>query len=200
MIMKNWIVVWSLLLGTVCRCLAVDAFANPVTNPELIQLREGLINSFKANDMDRFGAYLATNVVVTWQSGEVCKGRESLKETFKKLTQGDRPVIQKVSLEPVVIGHQSQGDWIMAWGEMNDSFSFGGGSILPLRSRFTMTAHRSNGHWLVSSLHISANVFENPMLTSATRRVVAFGGVLAGLLGLGVGFSFGRSWKTRKTQ
>lgn len=195
--MKNWIVISGLLLKIACSCHAADLAEKLLTDPALVQLREGLISSFQANDMDRFVTYLDTNVVVTWQSGEVCEGREAVKGSYEKLTQGDRPMFQKIVVDPKIVGHQLRGDWVVVWGEMNDQLSFRNKSSLPFRSRFTVTAHRLNDRWSVASMHLSANVFENPMLTLATRRVATFGGVLAGLLGLGVGFSFGKSWKAR---
>ncbi len=166
-------------------------------DPAIARLREGLINSFKAGDMDRLVAYLEPNAVITWQSGEVFTGRKSIIEAYQKLIKGDAPLLQSVTIAPTITGQQLHGDWLLIWGNLNDQFKFKSGSGMAFQSRFTLTAHRVGDVWSVASLHLSANVFENPMLSMATKNVVAFSGVLAGLLGLAVGFTFGKSWGKR---
>jgi hypothetical protein len=53
---------------------------------------------------------------------------------------------------------------------------------------------REHDHWLVASLHASANLFDNPLLTMAKRTAYWAGGISL-LVGLVVGLVIGRRRK-----
>jgi len=151
----------------------------------ITRLREGLIDSFNHGDMDRLLTFLDTNVVVTWQNGEVCEGTAAVKAYYDRMMKGDHPVVSKVTSDPKVLGRHYQGDWAVSWGNLNDRFVLTDGRELPLNSKFTATIARRGDHWLVTAFHVSVNAFDNPVMSVAIKKVslfVGIGGAIAGLI------------------
>jgi ketosteroid isomerase-like protein len=149
----------------------------------ITRLREGLIDSFTRGDIDRLLKYLDTNVVVTWQNGEVCQGPGEVRAYYQKMMKGDRPVVREVQAKPEVLGRHIYGDWAVSWGNLHDHFILTDGSELPFNTLFTATIARREDRWLVTGFHASVNAFDNPVLWLAVRKVglwVGIGGVIGG--------------------
>ncbi len=173
--------------------VALVAHAQVITRPmeteteqAITRLREGLVDSFNRNDIDRLLTYLDTNAVVTWQNGEVCEGTGAVKAYYERMMKGDHPVVSKVTADPKVLGRHFQGDWAISWGNLNDRFVLTDGRELPLNSRFTATIARRSDRWLVTAFHASVNAFDNPVMSLAAKKVSMFAGIaglVAGLLG-----------------
>ena len=150
----------------------------------ITRLREGLIDSFNHQDIDRLLTYLDTNAVVTWQNGEVCEGAGAIKAYYERMMKGDHPVVAKVTCDPEVLGRHYQGDWAISWGNLNDNFVLSDGRVLPLHSHFTATIVHRGDKWLVAAFHVSVNAFDNPVMSLAVKKV----SLLTGLTGLAAGF------------
>jgi ketosteroid isomerase-like protein len=149
------------------------------------QLREGLINSFNKADIDALLTHLDTNVVVTWQNGEVSRGKDGVKAYYEKMMNGDRPVVRKVTANPEVEDRHVYDDWAVSWGNLHDRFLLTDGSDLSFNSRFTATIRRRGDQWVLSGFHASVNAFDNPVLHTAMKKVgifAAIGGIVAGIL------------------
>src|SRR6266446_3685462 len=120
--MKSFTLIATLFLaGT----LTASAQTAPPTAPAedeaaITRLREGLIESFNRGDIDGLISLLDTNVVVTWQNGEVCQGPTAVKSYYERMMKGDKPVVRKVTAAPKILGRQLHGDWGVSWGELND--------------------------------------------------------------------------------
>lgn len=180
----------SILLALICLSSICSAQVSPpqmdaTADQAITRLREGLIDSFNRGDMDRLLTYLDTNVVVTWQNGEVCEGTAAVKAYYHRMMKGDHPVVSKVTSDPKVLGRHYQGDWAVSWGNLNDRFVLTDGRELPLNSTFTATIARRGDHWLVTAFHVSVNAFDNPVMSLAIKKVslfVGIGGAIAGLI------------------
>lgn len=157
------------------------------TEAAITRLREGLIDSFNHEDIDRLLTFLDTNAVVTWQNGEVCEGPEAIKAYYERMMKGDHPVVAKVTSSPEVLGRHFQGDWEIAWGNLNDNFVLTDGRMLPLNSHFTATVVHRGDKWLVAAFHVSVNAFDNPVTSLEVNKVSQ----LTGLIGLGAGLLVG---------
>ena len=156
------------------------------TEQAITRLREGLVDSFNHGDIDRLLTYLDTNVVVTWQNGEVCSGTAEVKAYYERMMKGDHPVVSKVTADPKILGRHLQGDWAISWGNLNDHFVLTDGRELPLNSRFTAAIARRGGQWRVAAFHVSVNAFDNPIMALAVEKVsliVGIAGLVAGFLG-----------------
>ena len=138
-------------------------------------LREGLIDSFGKQDIDGLLTYVAPDVVVTWQNGEVCHGPAEVKAYYERMMKGKEPIVAKITADPKVDGRQIYSDWAVSFGHMNDHFLLTDGSDLPLNSRFTATISRQGDRWLITAFHVSANLFDNPVLGYAAKKGATYG-------------------------
>jgi ketosteroid isomerase-like protein len=153
----------------------------------ITRLREGLLDSFNRADIDHLVGFLDPDVVVTWQNAEVCEGTNAVKAYYNRMMAGDRPVVKKVTADPKINGRHIQGDWAVSWGDLNDTFELTDGSKLPFNSRFTATIARRGDRWAVTAFHVSANVFNNPVLALAARKIGIYAGIGGIVLGLLIG-------------
>jgi ketosteroid isomerase-like protein len=163
-------------------------------------LREGLVASFNRGDMDALLGFCDTNVLVTWQNGEVCEGREAVRAYYEKMMVGPRPIVRKITAEPQVIGRHLQGDWAVSWGKLNDTFELTDGSKLNLNSHFSATIARRGDRWLVTAYHASVNAFDNPVLSLAMKKVAITAGVGGAITGLIIGMALVFIFRRPKTQ
>src|SRR5213593_1447063 len=62
----------------------VNAAEDPAHN-ELRALRTEIIDAITKGDFDRVVLHVHTNVVVTWQNNEVCRGHKGLSEFFHRM-------------------------------------------------------------------------------------------------------------------
>ncbi len=181
-----------LLITNIPAALFLSVLAHAQVNPlpfppeaeqAITRLREGLVDSFNRDDMERLLTYLETNAVVTWQNGEVCEGTAAVKAYYQRMMKGDHPVVSKITADPKILGRSFQGDWAVSWGNLNDRFLLADGRELLLNSRFTATIARRGDRWLVTAFHASVSAFDNPILALAVKKV----SLVAGLVGLAAG-------------
>ncbi len=156
------------------------------------KLREGLVGSFTKGDIDGLLHYLDEDVVVTWQNGELCRGREAVRAFYNRMMLGDERIVREIKSAPKIIGRKLSGDWAVSWGNLHDHFVLNDGSDLPFNSVFTATTAKHGDRWLVTAFHVSANVFENPVLSLATRKVALWVGVAGAVLGIVIGVVIAR--------
>lgn len=155
-------------------------------------LRAGLVDTFTKGDIEGLLQHLATNVVVTWQNGEVCRGREAVRAFYNRMMTGEKPVVREIKSAPEVLGRQVQGDWAVSWGNLHDHFVLTDGSDLAFNSVFTATVAKHGDRWFVTAFHTSTNVFDNPVLALAARKAALWTGIAAVAVGLLAGFFIGR--------
>ena len=161
-------------------------------------LREGLIDSFNKQDIDSLLNYLAPDVVVTWQNGEVCHGPAEVKAYYQKMMKGDQPIVAKVTADPKVDGRQIYGDWAVSFGHMNDRFILTDGSDLPMDSRFTATISHQGDRWLITAFHLSTNTFDNPVLGYTVKKGATYGALAGAVGGLAIGVLVGAVFARRR--
>src|SRR5262245_11063647 len=108
---KYLMIIPAVVLGSFVTIAQVNSPPlDPQTEQAITRLREGLVDSFNHDDIDRLLTYLDTNAVVTWQNGEVCEGTEAVKAYYERMMKGNHPVVRKVTADPKVIGRHIQGD------------------------------------------------------------------------------------------
>lgn len=151
------------------------------------QLREGLVESFQKGDIDALLTFLDPEVVVTWQNGEVCEGREEVRAFYERMMDGENRVVSDIKSNPEILGRHIDGDRAVSWGNLNDHFILMDGSDLPFNSVFTATIVKRDDRWLVAAFHTSVSVFENPVLETAVSKTALWTGLGGGGLGLLLG-------------
>lgn len=158
--------------------------ATPDDVKHLDELRHGLVEAFNHRDIDALLRYLDPNVVVVWQNGEINHGPEAVRQYYNRMmVQG---VVKSVSFDPVVQGRACHGNICVSVGTLQDTFTLSDGKVLPLNSRWSATVLKSeDGTWKIAAFHASANVFDNPVINIAARKVgmiAGGGGLLLGLI------------------
>jgi ketosteroid isomerase-like protein len=187
--------------------LAGAAVALAQTNPAPVELdateaitrlRVGLIDSFVQADIDRLLTHLDTNVVVTWQNGEVCRGPAEVKAYYDKMMKGDHAIVREVNANPEVLGRHVYGDWAISWGNLRDHFVLTDGTELPFNTLFTATIAKRGDRWLVTGFHASVNAFNNPVLSLAVRKIGMWTGIGGAVLGVVIGWVAARALRARR--
>jgi ketosteroid isomerase-like protein len=158
--------------------------ASPNVDQAVKGICEALMASFNGGDAER-SVSLDTNVVVVWQNGEITEGRAGIRPYVEKMTKGEYATISKVTYEPKILGAHIQGDWAIAWGDLNDHFVLKSGKDLALNSRFTATIAKGADGWKVHAFHASVNAFSNPITAMAVRKIsliTGVGGIVTGVI------------------
>jgi ketosteroid isomerase-like protein len=164
---------------------------------EIDQMRQGLVEAFDKKDVDKLLSYLHPQIVVTWQNGEVSKGRDEVKAYYTRMMVGDNRIVESVEASPVVEGRSLMGDTSISYGHMNDTFKLKDGSEFHLDSRFSAWLVREDGHWLLRGFHLSANVFDNDIQKMVVKKTATWTGIGAGAAGLLLGLILARAFRGR---
>lgn len=189
-----------LLLGLSCVSLTAAGLdpKTEATHNELRALRDGLLDAMNKGDIERELTYLHTNVVVTWHNAETSRGREGVREYYRRLTAGPQKQVEKFSAEITVdeltILHMETTG--ISFGSSVEHFQLANGRSFDLKGRWTATLVRENERWLIASLHVSTNLFDNVILSLSQRYMIRVAGV-ASLIGLALGWLGGRVVRRR---
>ena len=156
---------------------------------ELRALRDGVLDAFNKKDLDRLLSHVHPNVVVTWQNGEVSRGRDGIRAYYKKMMEGPDRVVDSVTAkaevdELTILYDPRHG---LAFGSLGEDFKLSNGTAFHLPNRWTATLVKEDGRWLIAGLHVSANVFDNPVQQLIVRRVMWWTGAVGLLVGVALG-------------
>jgi ketosteroid isomerase-like protein len=195
--MKKLLALASLVLVTPGYAQSSSAPASAEATAAITALRTGLTESFVKGDIDKLLAYLDPEVVVTWQNGDVCVGRDAVRAYHLRMMTGEKRIVREVKAEPEVIGRHVYGDWAVSWGNLHDRFTLMDGSDLPFNTLFTATIAKRGDRWLVTGFHASVNAFDNSVLKLAIKKTGLWTGLGAGVLGLLLGFVGARALARR---
>jgi uncharacterized protein (TIGR02246 family) len=190
MTMRNLAALVVILFGSVA-LYAQEQRENATENPahtELRTLRDALLEAYEKRDVDGLLKHVHKDVVITWQNGERNRGREGLRAFYNKMMTGENRVVadlkSKLTIDELSVLYGD--DTAVAFGELDDEFKLTNGSQFKLHSRWTATAVKEDDGWVIASFHVSANLFDNPVLNAATGHLATVGAV-AGGIGLLIG-------------
>jgi ketosteroid isomerase-like protein len=165
------------------------------THNELRALRDGFLDAMNKGDVERELTYLHPNVVVTWHNAEVSRGRDGVRAYLDRMLKGPDKVVESFSadlnVDELTILYGNTG---LSFGSAVEHFKMAKGGNLDLPARWSATLVKEGDKWLIASLHMSDNLFDNPLLAMA-RRTVYWAGGIALLMGLAAGFFLGRRRK-----
>lgn len=192
-------------LAVISSLLAPWARAQPAAAPaaddearhvELRALRDQFVAAMNKGDLDAMLAFAHPDIVYTPQDGTPLLGPEAIRAYSVKMLEGEGRIVESLTVEPTTDRPAVFfGDTAVASGSSIDTFNLTDGRKFVLNSRWTATVVRQDGRWLITSLHLSGNLFDNPILGMVKGLVVkaAIGGLVAGIILTGV-----LAWLTRK--
>ena len=191
--MKN--VLLALLLAFTAARLhsATPPAANEALHDELRALKAGIMDAINKADLERQLTFLHPNVVVTWHNAEVSRGRDGVRSYYQKLTSGPQKMVEKFSAEVnvdelTILHGDSTG---IAFGSSVEHFTLTNGTTIDLKGRWSTTMVKEGGKWLVASLHVSTNLFDNVMLATSKKYAIRIACGAAGVAAL-LGWLIGR--------
>jgi len=143
---------------------------------------EGAIND---QNIDRMLTQFDDNATVTWLNAEVSRGKADIKAYYQRMVGDERAILKKY-LTKAKLGAPAKfyGDIAVADGTTADEFYPWKRAVFKLDSNWTGTLAKSDSRWKLVSLHLSSNVFNNPLIDEYQQMLwyVGAGGFFAGLL------------------
>lgn len=140
--------------------------------------------AINAQSIDRMVAAMDDNVTVIWLNAEVSRGKDEVRAYYGRMVGHDKAILNKY-LTKASIGAPAKfyGDVAIADGSTLDEFYPIARGVFKLDSRWSTTVVKNAGQWKIVSLHLSSNVFNNPLLDELKGDIVkaGVGGFVAGL-------------------
>jgi hypothetical protein len=178
------VVAMSLIAGV---SVAQDADPRADDRSKLRVLLVEVVGGINDQNIDRMLAQMDDKVTVIWLNAEVSRGKAEVKAYYRRMVGGDKAILSKY-LTKATIGAPAKfyGDIAIADGSAADEFYPIARGIFRLDSRWSSTMVKNAGDWKIVSLHLSSNVFNNP-LTEELKTDMLYagaGGLAAGLVAM----------------
>jgi len=179
---------------------SAEANLEEQVHDELRILRERMFEAYEKRDLDALLEDCSEDIVITWQNGDRNLGHDEFRAFYTKMMSGENAIVKDISTTfavddtSILYGE----DTAIARGTVNDRFTLANGSEFLLRSKWTATVVQVEDSWKVASFHVSASIFDNPILEKAKNSLVFASGIGA-LAGLVVGMLLMRLMRKRAT-
>ena len=144
-----------------------------------------LEKALNAHDFDQAVRHLDENAVITYYNAEVTQGHEEGRKYFNRMLKDAAAVVKEYSLTGEVSAPAVfHGNTAVAYGTTEEYFKLTEGLKFVLHGRWTTTLQKKDAGWKIIALHLSTNLFDNPLLNNAKRLYWIIGGAAfaAGLL------------------
>ena len=151
---------------------------------ELRQFRKNVVEAMDKQDVEGMLSFVTKDVVVTWQTGEVVRGHQGLRDFFKRVQERPEKLFQSYKVPPTpdeltVLYNKNTG---VSWG-MDTGIYKARGTTFEMTNRWTVTLIKEGDKWLVASYHVSASVTDNPVL-DAVKSAMTTSIVISGIVGI----------------
>ena len=142
--------------------------------------------AINAQSIDRMVAEMDDDVTVIWLNAEVSRGKDDVRAYYGRMVGHEKAILNKY-LTKATVGAPAKfyGDVAIAEGSTADEFYPIACGFFTLDSRWSTTVVKNPaGEWKIVLLHLSSNVFNNPLLDEVKANIVkgAVGGFVAGLM------------------
>src|SRR5262245_59854008 len=137
------------------------------------------------------------DVIFTPADGTVCHGKHAVEAYFKKMMDWPTKRFDQFSTVSQIDGQvMYPGPTAVVSGPCKDHYKLTNGMEFTAENRWNATVVKDGDRWLVANLHVSSNIFDNPMLSLA-RQMLYWGAGIAGGGGLMIGLLLGWFLKRR---
>jgi hypothetical protein len=167
----------------------------------LLKILSEVETAINAQDIEGILAQMRPDCTVTWWNAEISRGHDDIRAYYRRMVQDKGRLISKYTTHAKLGDHArfigSGADVAVADGSMEDEFFPIVRGTFKLNSRWSATAAKSGGEWKIVSLHLSANVFTNPLIAELTRALWVTGAASLVIGGL-AGWFLGRRVKSNR--
>src|SRR3984957_357688 len=200
--------IWlSLLLGCLLGAAPVAEAPQPAApqpavaalHDELRAVKDRAVAAVNKRDPDALMKELDPDITFTAMNNEVVRGIDQAKAYYQRMLVGSARILEDMSLKVKAdeLTRLYENNTIgIASGASTAHFNLVGGPELDIPLRWSATLHRAADKRGISSLHFSADVFENPIL-NAVKRTTKWIAIGTGVVAIIVGFLLCR-WSRRK--
>ena len=141
---------------------------------ELLKVFREIEAAINAQSVDRMVMQMAPDATVTWLNGEVSRGHAEIKAYYERMVKGEKRILDRYTTTAKVSAPArffGGGDVAVADGTTEDEFFPVARGPFRLSSNWTSTSAKIDGQWKVVGLHLSSNVFTNPLMDEAKSAV-----------------------------
>lgn len=182
---RKFLPVLAIYAGLLAGTVYADDNGHEEDRKQLRALMNEVEAGINAQDVDRLTAMMADNVTVTWLNAEVSRGKGEVKAYYSRMVGGEGAILKKYETKVSLSAPAHfYGDVAVADGKADDAFYPHKRDAFHLDSRWSSTLSKIDGNWRIITLHLSANVFTNPLMAEAERWIwfAGVGGILLGSL------------------
>ena len=170
--------------------MAQDNQANDRTR--LLEILDSVELALNEQDFDALTPVLDDNIVAVFLDGEVVRTPAGVISYIDKFLSGDTPLLSGFTTSAdIADSARFFGDIAVANGTSKDVFDLADGSRININSIWSVTLNKGSGSWKIVQLHISTNVFDNPIVAAANERFLIIV-TIAAVVGLVIGLLLGR--------
>src|SRR6187399_2863180 len=156
------------------RAFAADGDPHAEDRKELLKVFREIEAAINAQSVDRMVMQMAPDATVTWLNGEVSRGHAEIKGYYERMVKGEKRILDKYTTAAKVSAPArffGGGEVAVADGTTEDEFFPVARGPFRLSSNWTSTSAKIDGQWKVVGLHLSSNVFTNPLMDEAKSAV-----------------------------
>jgi hypothetical protein len=165
--------------------VAADADPHAEDRKQLLQLMAEVEAGINEQNIERMLAQMEDSATVTWLNAEVSRGKADIKAYYQRMVGGEDAILKKYFTK-AKLGAPAKfyGDIAIADGTTADEFFPWKRGVFKFNSNWSGTMVKSDGRWRLASLHLSTNVFNNPLLDEYKQMLwyVGLGAFGAGLI------------------
>lgn len=163
---------------------AQDVDGREADRKQLVAMLAAVEGALNKQDFEAVKMHVHPEAIITFHDATVAEGTAAIEAYFNDKLGGSSAVLTDFSTKAKVDSPATfYGDIAIASGQTIDKFVFATGNEFELLSRWTATAYKNDGQWSVVALHLSANLFDNPLLNASKNSLIVVG-VIAFFVGL----------------
>ena len=163
---------------------------------QLRALREDIIAAVNAKDSEAVVALLHPEVILTVQDGKklsVIRRHDGVRKYLNRFLVGQYHNVESMKLNPKMddLPVLYFDNTAIAFGSSQFHYRMVNGNEFDLKTRWSVTVVKEGDRWLLANVHVSSNLFDNPVLQTVSRMAIWLA-IGAGATSLVVGIIVGR--------